>query len=155
MSNKERQSGLEALLECKKQVQITIRNYLKEMTEVLRKKKIIELLLYNEVIDRQSCELPDTKARVVYQRLQAMVQQDEQYYVIFVDFLRRSPKFEKTVKMLDKVYGGPEPVVQQEGTQPPSRMSILAGCDTNGVCVPCEYIVVMQGMIQRKNILVF
>ena len=75
----------------------------------------------------------------------------------FVDFLRRSPKFEKTVKMLDKVYGGPEPVVQQEGTQPPSRMSILAGCDTSGVCVcvPCEYIVVMQGMIQRKNILVF
>ena len=36
-------------------------------------------------------------------------------------------------------------------------MSILAGCDTSGVCVcvPCEYIVIMQGMIQRKNILVF
>ena len=139
MSDKEQQPGQEALLECKKQVQITIRNYLKEITEVLRKKKIIELSLHNEVNDPQSRDLPDTKAKVVYQRLQAMVKQDEQYYVIFVDLLRKSPKFEKTVKMLDKVYGGPEPVVQQEGTQPPSRMSILAGCDTNSVCVcvPC------------------
>ena len=138
---------------------------MQEITEVLRKIKIIELSLYNKVNDLQSRELPDTKARVVYQQLQAMVQQDEQYYVIFVDFLRRSPKFEKMVKMTDKVYGGPEPEVQQEGTQPPSRMSILAGCDTNGVCVPCgcvpcgcvcvpcEYIVIMQGMIQRKKIL--
>ena len=92
MTDEEQQPGLEALLECKKQVQITIRNYLKEMTEVLRKKKIIELSLYNEVNDLQSCELPDTKARVVYQRLQAMVQQDEQYDVIFCGFSSEVPK---------------------------------------------------------------
>ena len=42
-------------------MQITIRNYLQEMTEVLRKKKIIELSLYNEVNDPQIRELPDTK----------------------------------------------------------------------------------------------
>ena len=77
MSDEEQQPGLEALFECKKQVHITIRN---EITEVLRKKKIIELSLYNEVNDLQSRKLPDTKARVVYQRLQAMVQQDEQYF---------------------------------------------------------------------------
>ena len=58
-------------------------NYLKEMTEVLRKKKIIELSLNNEVNDLQSRELPDTKAKVVYQRLQAMVQQDKQSYCGF------------------------------------------------------------------------
>ena len=46
-------------------MQITIRNYLQEITEVLRKKKIIELSLYNEVNDPQSSELPDTKAKVV------------------------------------------------------------------------------------------
>ena len=67
MSDEEQQPGLEALLECKKQVHITIRN---EITEVLRKKKIIELSFYNEVNDPQSHELPDTKAKVVYQRSQ-------------------------------------------------------------------------------------
>ena len=92
MSDEEQQPGQEALLEVKKQVQITIRNYLKEMTEVLRKKKIIELSLYNEVNDLQSRELLDTKARVVYQRLQAMVQQDEQYDVIFCGFCSDVPK---------------------------------------------------------------
>ena len=46
-------------------MQIIIRNYLQEITEVLRKKKIIELSLYNEVNDPQSRELPDTIAKVV------------------------------------------------------------------------------------------
>ena len=43
----------------------------------------------------------------------------------------------------------PEPVIPEsvEQQQPPSRMSILAVCDTKEVCVcaPCEY---------RKNVLV-
>ena len=132
MAEEEEHPGLEALLECSDQVQITIRNYLGEITKFLRKSKIIDLSLYSEVNDPQNRNPPHTKATLVYQRLQAMVEQDEKYYGIFVEYLRKSPKYEKTVKMLDEAYEGPEPVVP---AQPPSRMSILAGCDTKGVCV--------------------
>ena len=138
MAEEEDTPGLDALLDCNEQVTVTIRNYLGEITKFLRKSKIIDLSLYNQVNDPTSRDPPDTKATLVYQRLQAMVQQDEKYYGIFVEYLRKSPKYEKTVKMLDEAYDGPEPVVPAQPVvlaQPPSRMSILAGCDTKSVCV--------------------
>ena len=105
MSDEEEHPGLEALLECRDQVQITIRNYMPEITKFLRKSKIIDLSLYSEVNDPQNRNPPHTKATLVYQRLQAMVQQDEKkYYGIFVDYLRKNSKYEKTVSMLDKAY---------------------------------------------------
>ena len=117
MSDEEQQPGQEALLEVKKLVQITIRNYLKELTEVLRKKKIIELSLYNEVNDLQSHELLDTKAREwCTNGYKPWCNRTNNIISFLWIFFGGPQNSRKTVKMLDKVYGGPKPVVQQEGT---------------------------------------
>ena len=134
MFDEEEHPGLEALCECSEEVQITIKNYLPEITIFLRKNKIMDLSLFAQVNHPHNPDPPNTKATLVFQRLQDMVQLDEKYYRIFVDFLRKSPKYESTVKILDEVYCGPDPAVQQGKAEPPSRMSILAGCDTKGVC---------------------
>ena len=71
----------------------------------MRKKDIIKLALYNEVTNPKSRETEDYRAALVYQRLQDMVQSDEEYYHIFMEYLRKYPqKFKKTTSMLDRAY---------------------------------------------------
>ena len=104
MSDEEEHPGIKALIQCNEQVTIIIRNYLGVITKFLWKNKIIHYKLYNEVNDPNIHDPPDTKAKLVYQRLQDMVQQDEKYYGIFVDYLRNKSEYGKIVSMLDKVY---------------------------------------------------
>ena len=118
MSDKEEHPGLETLLECSEQVTITIRNYLGEITEFLRKNGIIDLSLCNQVNSPTTREQPDANATLVYQRLQDIVQQDEKYYGIFVDYLRKKPKYSKTVSMLDKAYADNGGNVNGNGSLP-------------------------------------
>ena len=118
MSDKEEHPGLEALLECSEQVTITIRNYLGEITKFLRKNGIIDLSLCNQVNGPTAREQPDANATLVYQRLQDIVQQDEKYYGIFVDYLRNNSQYSKTVSMLDKAYDDNGGNVKGNGSLP-------------------------------------
>ena len=97
--------GLNALVDSNTQVKISIRNHLGDIADYLRKKDIIDLALYNEVTNPKPLQTEDNRAALVYQRLQAMVEGDEKYYLIFMEYLRKYPqKFKKTTSMLDRAY---------------------------------------------------
>ena len=97
--------GLNALVNSNTQVKISIRNHLGDIADYLRKKDIIDLALYNEVTNPKSLQTDDYRAALVYRRLQAMVEGDETYYHIFMEYLRKNPKkFKEIISMLDRAY---------------------------------------------------
>ena len=98
--------GLDALVNCNGRVKNTIRNHLDDIADYLRKKDIIDLALYNEVTNPRPLETEEIRAALVYRRLQNMVQGDENYFLIFMKYLRKYPqKFKKITIMLDRAYG--------------------------------------------------
>ena len=106
-AKKSAQPGFKTLLagNCEDQATITIRNNLKEISNFLAGKDIIEYALYKEVTDPKTRSTPDALAAQVYGKLRDEVQGNDELYHTFVDCLRANyPKHKVTVDMLDKVY---------------------------------------------------
>ena len=98
--------GFVALDKCEKQVKITIRNHLDEIATFLKDSNIIDHTLYNDVTNPESREIAENKAKKLFMRLQCMVEENEDYYLKFVEFLRKNEVFEKIVALLDEAYTG-------------------------------------------------
>lgn len=99
--------GLGALDICQKQVTVTIRNNLKEISGFFFKDiKIIERPLWKEVNDPQSRETKDKRAEMLYSELSEQVEGDDSRFLLFLDYLRKYPtKYGNTVKQLEEAYG--------------------------------------------------
>ncbi len=105
MSKCKEKPGYKALEEHEEQVTLTIKNNLKDVARFLRDKKIILKDLHSQVTNPEARETEDNLAKLVYRRLISMVEENDENYSIFVDYIRNHiTQSVDTVRMLDQTY---------------------------------------------------
>ncbi len=83
---------------------MTIRNNLEKITKFLRDKEIVPQALYLQVTDPMTRETDDQRARLVYRRLMSMIEEDDEIYLVFMNYIRNNTNSDKTIHMLDQTY---------------------------------------------------
>ncbi len=97
--------GYKALEKHEEQVILTIKNNLEDVARFLRDKKIISKNLHSQVTNPDARETEAYRAKLVYHRLISMVEENDENYSIFVDYIRNHiTQSGKTVRMLDQTY---------------------------------------------------
>ena len=88
---------------CAKQVTISIRNNLEDVSGFLMDKEIIDYTVYRKARDMSKSS--DDRAALVCDNLSIKVEGDDQLYNTFVEYLRADySRYRVTVDLLDEVY---------------------------------------------------
>ncbi len=104
MASSQSQPGYEALGLNEIQVTLTIRNNLNEVAKFLMDEKIIKRSIYSQVTDPESRSTVDILAQIVFRELRNKVEEDDEIYKKFVEYLRNEIASKKTVTELDHSY---------------------------------------------------
>ncbi len=104
MASSQSQPGYEALGLNEVQVTLTIRNNFNEVAKFLMGEKIIKRSIYSQVTDPESRSTVDILAQIVFRELRNKVEEDDEIYKKFVEYLRNEIASEKTVTELDRTY---------------------------------------------------
>ncbi len=104
MSFTQSQPGFKSLNKNEHQVRLTIRNNLGDISRFLREEGIVQQSTYKEVTNPKTTRTKDESAKLVFKELIDKVEEDDEIYKQFVDYLRNNLRSTKTVKMLDDTY---------------------------------------------------
>ncbi len=105
MSKGKENTGYKTLEEHEEQVTLAIKNNLQDVARFLKDKKIIPKDLHSQVTNPEARETEDNRAKLVYHRLISMVEENDENYSIFVDYIRNHiTQSSNTVRMLDQTY---------------------------------------------------
>ena len=104
MSITQSQSGFKSLKKNESQVLLTIRNNLGDISRFLREEGIVQQSTYKEVTNHKTTRTNDESAKLVFEELIDKVDEVDEIYKQFVDYLRNNLRSTKTVKMLDDTY---------------------------------------------------
>ncbi len=116
MASSQSQPGYEALGLHEVQVTLTIRNNLNEVAKFLNDEKIIKRSIYSQVTDPESRSTVDILAQIVFRELRNKVEEDDEIYKKFVEYLRNEIASKKTVTELDRTYDKQLKQIKNEGT---------------------------------------
>ncbi len=115
MASSQSQPGYEALGLNEVQVTLTIRNNLNEVAKFLMDEKIIKRSIYNQVTDPESRSTVAILAQIVFRELRNKVEEDDEIYKKFVEYLRNEIASKKTVAELDRTYDKQLKQIMNEG----------------------------------------
>ena len=115
MASSQSQPGYEALGLNEVQVTLTIRNNLNEVAKFLKDEKIIRRSIYNQVTDPESRSTVAILAQIVFRELRNKVEEDDEIYKKFVEYLRNEIASKKTVTELDRTYDKQLKQIMNEG----------------------------------------
>ena len=89
----------ETLMSCEDDLKVFIRNHLMEIAKDLRDYGILDKESYRSATDTKSRERTIDRAHEVFMKLTDAVEEDEDKYEVFIEYLRNK----KHVKMLEKL----------------------------------------------------
>lgn len=96
--------ALHALLNCREQLIIFIRNHMSEVVKLLLNSGVLKYDKYKLAFDDQSKETPEARSSEILCILTDFVQEDEKHYWTFIDFLCGNKEYEKTLHILESEY---------------------------------------------------